>query len=215
MKVAVIAANGRGGSTALAELINRGIEVIAVSRDISKLPANLPSSVTVVQDDLSDVERLAQIIRGVDAVISAVGAPRDNDSVDTDILVSTSSQVINAVSIADIPRLIVIGGCGSLWYKPGQMVVDSEVWPAFLVPIARSHMKLLDALKASTVNWTYVSPPLLIDLGERTGHYRTGKDELVVDKDGKSWISFEDYAIALVDELEKPANEYARFSVGY
>lgn len=214
MKIAVVAATGRGGSTALAELIRRGHDVVAIARDTSKFPGNLPSTVTVVKDDLSDIERLAAIIRGTDAVISAVGAPRDNAGADTDILVTTSAQVIEAVRKAGVPRLLVVGGCGSLWYKDGLKVVDSDVWPKFLVPIALSHMKLLTALKASAVNWTYISPPLMIDLGERTGHYRTGNDELVIDANGKSQISFEDYAIALVDELENPKHERARFSVG-
>ncbi|HDG1683651.1 TPA: NAD(P)H-binding protein [Kluyvera ascorbata] len=215
MKIAVVAAAGRGGSTALAELIQRGHEVVAIARDISKLPANLPSNVTIVKDDLSNVERLADIISGTDAVISAVGAPRDNSAADTDILVSTSAQVIDAVRKAEVPRLLVVGGCGSLWYKDGLKVVDSDVWPKFLVPIALSHMKLLTLLQTSSVNWTYVSPPLMIDLGERTGAYRSGTDQLIVDENGKSWMSFEDYAIALVDELEAPKHEYARFSVGY
>jgi len=215
MKIAVVAATGRGGITALAELIRRGHDVVAIARDTSKLPDNLPANVTVIQDDLSDVARLACIIRGTDAVISAVGAPRDNLNADTDILVSTSAQVIEATRISDVPRLMVVGGCGSLLYRDGLKVVDSDVWPKFLIPIALSHMKLLTALRESPLNWTYVSPPLMIDLGERTGTYRSGNDELIVDKDGKSWISFEDYAIALIDELESPKHERARFSVGY
>ncbi|PRD13356.1 NAD(P)-dependent oxidoreductase [Pantoea coffeiphila] len=215
MKIAVVAATGRAGSTVLAELIGRGHDVIAIARDIRKLADNLPSNVSIVQDDLSSVDRLARIISGADAVISAVGAPRDSFGTDTDILVSTSVQVIDAVVKAGVPRLLIVGGCGSLWYKDGIKVVDSDVWPDFLVPIALSHMKLLDLLTASPLNWTYVSPPLMIELGERLGTYRTGSDELVIDKNGKSWISFEDYAIALVDELETPAHERGRFSVGY
>ena len=215
MKIAVVAATGRGGSTAVAELVRRGHEVVAIARDIGKLPPDLPATVTPIQDDLSDVDRLAEALTGVDAVISAVGAPRDRLDVDTDILVRTSAQVIEAVRKAGAPRLLVVGGCGSLWFSPGLLVVDSDYWPKNLVPIARSHMRLLESLKASGLNWTYVSPPMMIDLGERTGTYRTGKDDLVIDENGKSWMSFEDYAIALVDELEKPAHERARFSVGH
>ncbi|PAU88796.1 epimerase [Pseudomonas sp. WN033] len=214
MKIAVVAATGRGGSIAAAELVSRGHEVIAIARDLTKLPKELLAAVTPVQDDLSDVSRLANIIKGADAVISAVGAPRDKLDVDTDILVRTSAQVIDAVRDAGVPRLLVVGGCGSLWFSPGLLVVDSEYWPKHLVPIARSHMKLLESLKTSGLNWTYVSPPMMIDLGERTGRYRIDTDNLVKDENGKSWMSFEDYAIALVDELENPAHERARFSVG-
>jgi putative NADH-flavin reductase len=132
-----------------------------------------------------------------------------------DALVRHSAQVIEAVRKAQVGRLIVVGGCGSLWISPGVKVVDSDKWPAQFVPVAQSHMKLLAALRSCGLNWTYVSPPMLIDLGERTGKYRTGLDDLVVDEAGKSWVSFEDYAIALVDELEHPRHERERFSVGY
>lgn len=153
---------------------------------------------TELQDDLTDVDRLARAIQNADAVISAVGAPLTATTIEeTDALVRNSAQVIEAVRKAQVGRLIVVGGCGSLWISPGVKVVDSDKWPVRLVPIAQSHMKLLTALQSSGLNWTYVSPPMLIDLGERTGKYRTGLDDLVVDEAGRSWISFEDYAIAL------------------
>lgn len=215
MKIALLAATGRAGSTALVELISRDHEVTAVARNLDKLPSDLPATVTPVQDDLSDVDRIAEIIGGADAVVSAIGAPRDDPNADTDVLLRIAERIIAAVRKAGAPRLIVVGGCGSLWFSPGLKVVDSEYWPKDLVPIARSHMKVLEALRASGINWTYVSPPMLIDLGERTGKYRLGGDDLIVDDQGKSWISFEDYAIALADELEKPAHERARFAVGH
>jgi putative NADH-flavin reductase len=215
MKIALLAATGRAGKTALVELISRGHEVIAVARDLGKFPKDLPSTVTTVQDDLSDVDRIAEIIKGADAVVSAVGAPRNDPNADTDVLLWMSERILAAVRKAGVPRLIVVGGCGSLWFSPGLLVVDSEYWPKHLVPIARSHMKVLETLKASDINWTYVSPPMLIDLGVRTGTYRTGTDDLIKDENGKSWMAFEDYAIALVDELEKPKHERARFSVGH
>ncbi|EGP46190.1 NAD(P)-dependent oxidoreductase [Achromobacter insuavis] len=216
MKIAVIAAAGRAGRTAVAELLRRGHEVTAIARDLSKLPQDWPAEVTRVEDDLTDVDRLARAIQNVDAVISAVGAPHTATTIEeTDALVRHSAQVIEAVRKAQVGRLIVVGGCGSLWISPGVKVVDSDKWPAQFVPVAQSHMKLLAALRSCGLNWTYVSPPMLIDLGERTGKYRTGLDDLVVDEAGKSWVSFEDYAIALVDELEHPRHERERFSVGY
>lgn len=214
MKIALLAANGRAGSTALNELISRGHQVVAVVRNLGKLPHDLPSNVVTVQDDLSDIDRIVEIISGSDAVVSAVGAPRDSENADTDVLVNISERIISAVKKSNVKRLIVVGGCGSLWFSPGVTVLDSGYWPQNLIPIARSHMKLLAALKSSKINWTYVSPPMLIDLGERTGKYRVGNDELIVDDNGKSWISFEDYAIALVDELEEPKHERARISIG-
>lgn len=215
MKIALLAATGRAGQTILNELISRGHQVTAVARDLAKLPKERPETVVPVQDDLSDANRIAEIIHGSDAVVSAVGAPRNDPHADTDVLLWISERIVTAVRQSGTPRLIVVGGCGSLWLSPGIKVIDSEYWPKSLVPIARSHMKVLEALKTSEINWTYVSPPMLIDLGERTGRYRLGGDELIIDDQGKSWISFEDYAIALVDELEKPAHERARFSVGH
>jgi putative NADH-flavin reductase len=215
MKVALLAATGRAGSTALNELISRGHEVIAVARDLDKLPAQLPETVKRVRDDLSSVERIAEIIADADAVVSAVGAPRNDPNADTDVLVRISERVIAAVRKANAPRLIVVGGCGSLELSPGVKVLDSEHWPKELVPIAISHTKVLAALRASDINWTYFSPPMLIDLGERIGKFRLGADTLIRDEQGKSHVSFEDYAIALVDELEKPTHERARFTIGY
>jgi uncharacterized protein len=94
-------------------------------------------------------------------------------------------------------------------------VLKSGRWPERLVPIATSHMKAFVALRASDISWTYFSPPTLIESGVRTGKFRLGGDTLITDEQGKSWISFEDYAVALVGELEKPAHERSRFTIGY
>lgn len=113
------------------------------------------------------------------------------------------------------PRLIIVGGAGSLEFSPGVTVLDSGYWPEPYIPIATSHMKAFAALRASDINWTYFSPSMLIEPGERTGKCRLGGDSLVKDEQGKNRISFEDYAVALVNELEKPAHEWSHFTVGY
>ncbi|CAM2146418.1 NAD(P)-dependent oxidoreductase [Paraburkholderia tropica] len=220
MKIALLAATGRAGLTILAELVARGHSVVAVARNPSKLPEPLPGTVQVVRDDLGDAERLAQIIAGVDAVVSAFGPatsdPRfTTDTSYTDQLVEVTERVIAAVDQAAIPRLLVVGGAGSLQFSPGVRVLESGHWPAPYVPIATSHVKAFAALRASTIDWTYFSPPILIQPGERTGKFRLGKDDLIRDADGKSHVSFEDYAVAVVDELEQPQNRRARFTVGY
>jgi len=220
MKVALLAATGRAGSTILPELISRGHEVIAVARNLGKLPADLPATVKPVQDDLSDADRLAKIIAGADVAVSAFGPsmsdPRyTSDQAYTDQLVDVTERVIAAVEKAGVPRLLVVGGAGSLWFSPGVTVLDSGHWPEQYVPIAKSHVKAFAKLRASRINWTYFSPPMSITPGERTGKFRLGGDDIVKDAEGKNRISFEDYAIALVDELEKPAHERARFTIGY
>lgn len=207
MHVVLIGATGRAGSTTLTELASRGHEVTGVARHAEKLP----DTVKKVTDDLTDVGRIAEIIAGADAVVSAYAPPAD----DPDQLLTITERLIEAAGQAGVPRLMVVGGCGSLEYEPGLLVVDSDAWPEKFVPVARSHMKTLDALRASDINWTYFSPPISITPGERTGKFRLGTDVLIKAADGSSAISFEDYAVALVDELEQPAHERARFTIGY
>lgn len=216
MKVVVLAATGQAGRTILSELISRGHEVVAVARS----PEKLPSSIETVRDDLSNSDRIAEIIAGADAVVSAYGPPKDDkrffsDETYTDILATMADRFIDAVRKAGVPRLIFVGGAGSLEFSPGVTVLDSGHWPEILFPIAKSHVKAFAALRASGINWTYFSPPMKIEPGVRTGKFRLGGDAAIFDESGRNWISFEDYAIALVDELEKPAHERARFTIGY
>ncbi|AEG71592.1 NAD(P)-dependent oxidoreductase [Ralstonia solanacearum] len=216
MKVVVLAATGQAGRTILSELIRRGHQVTAVARN----PDKLPKSISCVRDDLASADRIAEIIAGADAVVSAFGPPKEDprffsDVNYTDQLASVTERAIAAVRKAGVSRLIMVGGAGSLWFSPGVTVLKSGHWPEKLVPIATSHMKAFAALRASGINWTYFSPPMLIEPGVRTGQFRLGGDDVIVDEQGKSRVSFEDYAIALVDELEKPAHERARFTIGY
>jgi len=216
MKIVVLAASGQAGRTIVSELLTRGHAVTAVVRD----PAKLPASIQSVRDDLANAERIAAIVAGADAVVSAFGPPKDDarffsDIAYTDQLPDVTARTIAAVRAAGVARLIVVGGVGSLWYAPGVTVLASGHWPDNLAPIATSHMKALALLKASDINWTYFSPPMDIVSGVRTATYRLGGDDLIVDANGRSWVSFEDYAAALVDELERPQHEKARFTIGY
>ena len=220
MKVVLYSATGRAGLCILNELISRGHQVTAVARNLDKLPEQLPNTVKRAWDDLSNVDRIAEIITGADAVVSAYGTPRDDprfmtDVTYTDQMVGVTERLIAAVRKAGAPRLIVVGGCGSLYFSPGVTVLESGHWPEYLVPIATSHMKAFAALRSSDINWTYFSPPMMIEPGERTGKFRLGGDNLIIDELGNSKVSFEDYAVALVDELEKPAHERSRFTIGY
>ena len=207
MNVILYSATGRAGRCILDELISRGHQVTAVVRN----PNKLPDTVNRVRDDLSSVDRIGEIITGADAVVSAYAPPPD----DTDQLIGVTERLILAVRKAGGPRLIVVGGCGSLEFSPGVTVLKSGHWPEQYVPIATSHMKAFAALRASGINWTYFSPPMLIEPGVRTGKFRLGGDSLITDEQGNSRVSFEDYAVALVDELEKPAHERSRFTIGY
>jgi putative NADH-flavin reductase len=209
MKVVLFGATGKSGSRLLNELVARGHRVTAVARDTSKVTAT--SAVEVKQDDLSDARRTAEVIRGADAVISAYAPPADN----TDALVGVTQRQVEAVRQAGVDRLLVVGGAGGLEVAPGVSLIASGHLPAPYLPIANSHVKALDVLRKSDVNWTYVAPAAYFEPGTRTGKFRVGRDELITAANGESRISMEDYAIAMVDELEKGANRRKRVSVGY
>lgn len=207
MNVVLYGASGNAGSRILKELRSRGHNVTAAGRN----PAKLPLDVKSVRDDLSSADRIAEIITGADAVVSAYMPPPEN----TDELVEVTQRQIEAVRKAGNPRLIVVGGAASLEVAPGVTLLASGHLPQAWVPIATSHAKALDLLKSSDISWTYFSPAGFFEPGERTGRFRLGKDALIADASGQSRISLEDYAVALVDELEHPAQVRARFTIGY
>lgn len=207
MKVILYGASGRSGSRILKELQSRGHDVTAVVRHPEKLPTGTKS----ISDDLGRADRIAEIIAGSDVVVSAYMPPPD----DTDQLIPVTTRLIEAVRKANQPRLIVVGGAASLEVAPGVTLLASGHLPAEWIAIAKSHASALALLKKSDVNWTYFSPAAFFEPGQRTGKFRLGKDQLISDANGQSRISMEDYAIALVDEIEKPAHERARFTIGY
>ena len=207
MKVVLYGATGNSGQRILQELTNRGHQVTAVARDTSKLP----STVKAVKYDLSSVEAIASIIAGADVVVSAYAPPPDN----TDALLAVTERQIAAVKKTGTARLIVVGGAGLLEVAPGVTLIASGYLPEAYLPIAKSHEKAFGILKASDINWTYFSPAAYFVPGERTGKFRLGTTKLIANEQGESRISFEDYAIALVDEIEKPAHERGQLSIGY
>ena len=207
MKIALYGATGKTGSRILNELIARGHSVTALARDTASVPAGVASK----QDDLSSVDTIAANIAGADAVVSAYAPPPDN----TDALIDVTKRLIAAVKKVGKIRLIEVGGAGSLEVAPGVSLLASGHLPAAWVPIATSHNKALEVLKASDINWTYFSPAAFFEPGERTGKFRLGTNNLISDAKGDSRISMDDYAIALVDELETPKHERAQFSIGY
>jgi uncharacterized protein len=207
MNVVLYGATGKSGQRILHELTSRGHQVTAVARNKASLPAN----VKAVQDDLSNVDAIAAVIAGADVVVSAYAPPQEN----TDLLVGVTERQVAAVKKARVPRLIVVGGAGSLEVAPGVSLIASGHLPPAWLPIAQSHEKALTVLKKSDINWTYFSPAAFFEAGERTGKFRLGTTGLIANEKGESRISLEDYAIALVDEIEKPKHERAQFTIGY
>ncbi len=186
MKVAVLGASGRAGSEITKELAARGHEVLAIARKPEAIAA--APGVTVKAGDASDAAALAELIRGSDAVISALHF---------DISAAT---LLGALKAAGVPRLLVTGGAASLETAPGVRLIDSPDFPEAWKPIAQGGITFLEDLRRETdIDWTYFSPAAFIEEGPRLGHFRLGGDQLVVDGQGQSRISFADYAIAMVD----------------
>jgi putative NADH-flavin reductase len=210
MKVVLYGATGKAGSRILKELVSRGHRVTAIVRDASKL-APAGNGVLVKQGDLSDAKKIAAALDGADAVISAYAPPQD----DPEALVGVTQRQVEALTHATATRLIVVGGAGSLHIAPGVTLLDSGYLPEPYRPIATAHVKAFNVLRASTIDWTYLAPAAYFEPGERTGKFRLGTNELIANAQQESRISMEDYAIALVDELESPKHRRTRFSVGY
>ena len=210
MKVALYGATGKSGSRILKELVSRGHQVIAIVRNPAKLPQP-GSDVVIKQDDLSDPKKIAAAVNGADAVISAYAPPQD----DVDAIVAVTQRQVEALNHGSNVRLIVVGGAGGLNVAPGVTLIDSGYLPEPFLPIAKAHTKALNVLRASTIDWTYLAPAAYFEPGTRTGKFRLGTDELIANEQQESRISMEDYAIALVDELEKPKHRRQRFSIGY
>jgi putative NADH-flavin reductase len=209
MHVTLLGATGQAGARILHELLARGHQVTAVVRDPAKLPPQ--PGLTVRQGDLSNVAQLAEALPGTAAVISAYGpglhSPGD--------LLGATEKLVAALKQAGVQRLLMVGGAGSLEVAPGVQLVDSGYLPEEWKPIALAHRDALAVLKASDLDWTSLCPAAYFEPGQRTGVFRLGQDNLVANEKGESRISMEDYAVAMVDELEKHAHSRQRFSVGY
>jgi uncharacterized protein len=202
MKVAVIGASGRGGSRIVDELVRRGHEVTAIARNPEKI--KMQSGVKAVWGDLFDAG-FYKVLSDHDAVVSAVH-----------FAASDPHKLIEAVRSAGVKRYVVMGGAGSLEVAPGVRLIDTPAFPAAYKDEAAKGGAFLDILRAEReLDWTFVSPAAEINFGARTGKFRLGKDQLLVDAEGKSRVSFEDYAVALVDELERPHHSRQRFAVAY
>jgi len=221
MKIVLYGATGKAGSRILTELLERGHAVVAIVRNLDKDPDKLAPNdgLTVQQGDLSSVEAIAEAIGGAQAVVSAYGPPADKTGQLIDVTkrqIAAVQQVSQQASSPEYtPRLIVVGGAASLEVAPGVTLESTKDFPAALRPIGQAHEKALELLRKSSIDWTYLSPSAFFEPGQRTGKFRLGQDVLLTAADGKSSISLEDYAIALVDELEQPQHRRQRFTVGY
>lgn len=213
--VLLIGATGFVGSAVLNELLERGHKVTAVVRNTAKLPQN--ELLTAVEQDVSDVEAIVKLAEGKDAVISAYNPGWMNPEIEK-LITENYPKILEAAKKSGVERLIIVGGAGTLFCAPGLRVVDSGVIPAEIMdgvrPLGNFYLNILT--NENDIDWVFFSPAGVLDEeGKKTGIYRLGKDDLIVDAEGNSHISVQDYADALVNELEKPVHHKERFTIGY
>ena len=214
-EVLLIGATGFVGSAILNELLNRGHKVTAVVRDPAKLEGK--AGVTAVKEDVANVDAIAALAKGKDAVISAYNPGWTNPDIAT-LITENYPRILNAAKQSGVGRLLIVGGAGTLFCAPGLRVVDSGAIPEEIMggvrPLGDFYLNTL--MNENDIDWVFFSPAGAFDEnGQRTGEFRLGKDDLVVDAEGNSHISVQDYAVAMVDELEQENHHKERFTIGY
>ncbi|RAI97536.1 hypothetical protein LX64_05040 [Chitinophaga skermanii] len=217
MKVALIGASGFVGATVLNELISRGHDVIAIARNIEKIDAT-SDKLTKVQADVFDAAKLADILQPADVVISAYNSGWTNPHIYDDFL-KGAHAIQQAAKTAGNKRLIVIGGAGSLYIAEGVQLIDTPEFPEAFKPGASAAREYLNQLREEKeLPWTFLSPAIEMHHGierKRTGTYRSGLENPVFNAEGRSWITVDDLAVAIVDEAENAQHIQQRFTVAY
>lgn len=211
MNIALIGATGFVGTPILSELLSRGHKVTVLARNPGKLAPQ--PGLTVVTADALDASQVAKAVAGHDAVISAYnpgwGEPKIHD-----LHLQASKAIVDGVKQSGVKRLLVVGGAGSLYVAPGLQLVDTPQFPAEYKQGALAAREALNQLKLeSSLDWSFVSPPIDLAPGERTGKYRLGADDLLPGQGDKpAGISVADLAVAIVDEIEQARHIRRRFT---
>ncbi len=203
MRIALIGATGNVGAKILDEALSRGHQVTGIARHIEKLKAR--PGLTAKQADLADERKLADAVRGHDAIVVSVRYQHN------DVL-----KAFAAAKAAGVRRVLLVGGAASLEASPGVRLLDTPGFPAEIKVEAQPAAEALSRVREEkALEWTFVSPSIMLVPGQRTGKFRIGGDQVLKDAKGDSRISQEDLAVAIIDELEKPRHIRKRFTVGY
>lgn len=214
MKIALIGATGFVGSAVLIEALNRGHEVTAIARKPGQITISNENLKTVTAD-ADNTDALAKVVAGHDAVVNAFNAGWTNPNLYNDFL-KGSESIQQAVKLSGVKRLLVVGGAGSLEIAPGVQLVDTPEFPAEYKAGATAARDYLSTIKKENdLDWTFLSPAINLHPGKRTGVFRLGTDKPVFDNEGKSEISVEDLAVAIINELEQNRFIKKRFTLGY
>ena len=213
MNIALIGATGFVGSAVLDELLQRGHRVTVLARNPGKLAAR--EGLTVVPGDAQNAAEVAQAAAGHDAVVSAYNPGWTVPDLHDQFLAGTRA-IIDGTKQASVRRLLVVGGAGSLFVAPGVQLVDTPGFPAEWKQGALAAREALNWVRTeNTLDWTFLSPPILLAPGERTGKYRLGTEAPLMNGDQPGGISVTDLAVAIVDELETPRHVQQRFTVAH
>jgi putative NADH-flavin reductase len=216
MKLVIFGATGNVGRRVAVEALRRGHEVVGVVRDPSAVTPPDPR-VRLEQGDATKADDVAKVARGANAVVSAI-SPRPNArGLPAPSLAANTKALMDGLRHARVRRVLYVGGASSLEVAPGKALADTPDFPEAYKAEAREGREALSLWRneGRGLEWTYLSPAAEIGPGERTGNYRITDDKLLVDDNGRSFISFEDYAVAVLDELERPAHVGRRFGVAY
>ena len=213
MKIAIIGASGKVGSAIRDEALSRGHQVTAIIRHPENIKVSNPRLTAVKGDVLKD--KVEDLVKGHDAVIAAYNPGWNNPDIYNE-QVKGAKRIISSIKKSGVKRLLVVGGAGSLEVSPGVQLVDTMNIPDQIKGgILATRETLYMLRKEKELEWTFLSPPASFVPGERTGHFRVGKDQLLKDERGESKISVQDYAVAMINELEHPQHIRERFTVAY
>ncbi len=213
MKIALFGASGTIGRRIAQEALARGHTVTAIVREPARMDLT-HERLNVAQGDVRDADSVARLVAGYDVVVSAVGPARGSGE-PPQMLVEAARALVAGLPRAGVRRLVVVNGAGSLEVSPGVQLLDTPSFPPAWRPGALAHRDALEVYRTADLDWTALSPANSIAPGQHTGRYRTGGDQLVANEQGESRISAEDYAVALIDEVETPRPLRQRFTAAY
>jgi uncharacterized protein len=213
--IVLIGASGFVGSAILKEALNRGHKVKAVVRNPSKITLK-HQHLIIEKGDVSSSELVQKLCKGADVVISAYNPGWTNPNIVNDTL-EIYPSIIEGVKKSGVKRFLAVGGAGSLFVSPGLRLMDAGIIPEAYIPAVKAlaSIYLNNLASENTLDWVFFSPAATIAPGERTGIFRLGKDDMIKDSEGNSGISVEDYAVAMINELENPSHHRERFTIGY
>jgi hypothetical protein len=214
-KIVLIGASGFIGSVILKEALDRGHKVTAVVRHPEKITL-VHKNLVKKEGDVSFSETLSEVSKGADTVISAYN-PGWKNPVIAEETTRVYKAILEGVRLSGVKRFLVVGGAASLYISPGKRLMDTGVIPESFLPAVRAlaDVYLIDLTAEKSIDWVFFSPAGIIEPGLRTGKFRLGKDDMIVNEKGESKISVQDYAVAMIDEVEKPKHHRERFTIGY